>query len=456
MKRWAWCAVIVFLDAPLTIGQGSAYMTYADAKPVLEALREDLWPEALRGKTSAQLEAAWPLWVAERDRAIRERVAEGDEDSLVHLVLFGTSFTNAPRLTSRELAALAKEPGAGLASLQPRINDFVAAVASPRQDERLQFAREVIARHGGDARAYIEARTKAWAADTPSARLLDPDAAPTATLTLFRDRGLSSDTSIFIDLAIEQALQAIKDDGLVRAGAVRRVAIVGPGLDIIDKQNGFDFYPQQTIQPFAVIDSLLRFGLATSGDLDIVAFDLSPRVVQHLDTARERARSGMPYALVLPRPLDRPWTPPLVEYWGRLGNFTAQDVASGFSRKIEPPPNAGRIEIRGVTVRPSLVLATTPRDLNIVLQRIAPASEKEQFDLIVATNILLYYDVFEQSLAAANIAAMLRVGGIFLTNTRIVELPDTPLSAVGHTNVTYMALPGIGDTGDRVTWYQKP
>jgi hypothetical protein len=31
---------------------------------------------------------------------------------------------------------------------------------------------------------------------------------------------------------------------------------VGPGLDFADKQEGYDFYPLQTIQPFAVIDSL--------------------------------------------------------------------------------------------------------------------------------------------------------------------------------------------------------
>jgi len=63
--------------------------------------------------------------------------------------------------------------------------------------------------------------------------------------------------------------------------------------------------------------------------------------------------------------------------------------------------------------------------------------------------------VFEQTLASANIARMLRPGGFFLTNNRVFELPGSPLSGVGYVDVTYMSLPGIGETGDRVIWYQK-
>jgi hypothetical protein len=111
--------------------------------------------------------------------------------------------------------------------------------------------------------------------------------------------------------------------------------------------------------------------------------------------------------------------------------------------------------VRSVLVRPSAVLSTMPRDLNIVLGRLEPLPAREQFDIVVATNILLYYDVFEQSLAGVNIAKMLRPGGLLLTNNRIFELPTTPLSGVGYTDVTYIRLPGIGDTGDRIIWYQR-
>ena len=97
----------------------------------------------------------------------------------------------------------------------------------------------------------------------------------------------------------------------------------------------------------------------------------------------------------------------------------------------------------------------TPVDLNVVTERLDLA-DGDRFDLIIATNVLLYYDVFEQMMASANIARMLRPGGFLLTNNRVFELPGSPLSGAGFADVTYMSLPGIGETGDRVIWYAKP
>jgi len=154
--------------------------------------------------------------------------------------------------------------------------------------------------------------------------------------------------------------------------------------------------------------------------------------------------------VVLPRNLDRRWTPALVTAWERFGDRIGEET-----KAVEAPTSAGRLEIRSVLVRPSVVLSTIPRDLNIVLQRYEPTSTTDQFDLIVATNILIYYDVFEQSLAVANIATMLRPGGFFLTNDRIFELPSTPIGEVGYTDVNYMEFPGIGEAGDRIVWYRR-
>ena len=72
------------------------------------------------------------------------------------------------------------------------------------------------------------------------------------------------------------------------------------------------------------------------------------------------------------------------------------------------------------------------------MQRLEQASDNERFDLVIATNILIYYDVFEQSLALSNIARMLRPGGWLLTNTPLFELPETRLremGASGHARV---------------------
>lgn len=39
------------------------------------------------------MEAAWPDRIARHDREVRARLEQGDEDTIVNWMLFGTSFT---------------------------------------------------------------------------------------------------------------------------------------------------------------------------------------------------------------------------------------------------------------------------------------------------------------------------------------------------------------------------
>ena len=444
----------------------ATYIPYSDAAPVLRSLRDDLLPPELRGKTTVDLATEWSDWVSRRDAAIRARVDEGDADSIIYFLQFGTTFTKQPRISERDLAGiLVREAGGSTNRFVPsptliaRIEDFVAAAASPGTNERMQFARRVIERRGIDPasesgrselRRYLQDRVQVVGQAERLTRLMNPQGDIVDRMTLFRDRGLASDTSILVDFGIEETLVALKTAGLLQQGAVRRVAIIGPGLDFSDKQEGFDFYPAQTIQPFATVDSLIRLGLGSAPELRVFAFDVSPRVLQHLEGARSRAQAGQPYAIVVPRNLDQPWTPGLVGYWERFG-----DQIGDRARAPAPPASAGRVAVRGVAIRPSIVLSVVPEDLNVVLQRVEPLPTDERFDLILATNVLLYYDVFEQSLALANIATMLRPGGVFLSNDRIFELPGSLLESIGHTSTIYLqATAGLGDRGDRIDWYQ--
>jgi 2-polyprenyl-3-methyl-5-hydroxy-6-metoxy-1,4-benzoquinol methylase len=89
--------------------------------------------------------------------------------------------------------------------------------------------------------------------------------------------------------------------------------------------------------------------------------------------------------------------------------------------------------------------------VNVVLQRLQPVEAGGLFDLIIATNVLVYYDVFEQSLALANVAKMLRPGGLFLSNDLVFELPATPMNLLDFTDVVYT---DVGN-GDRFVWYQR-
>jgi chemotaxis methyl-accepting protein methylase len=107
--------------------------------------------------------------------------------------------------------------------------------------------------------------------------------------------------------------------------------------------------------------------------------------------------------------------------------------------------------MRAVRVRPAIASLLSPVDLNIVLQRLE-VSASEPFDLIIATNILVYYDTFEQSLAMANIERMLRPGGFLLSNNALLELPFSRLHAVDYSTVVYSERQS---DGDHIVWYQR-
>jgi SAM-dependent methyltransferase len=233
---------------------------------------------------------------------------------------------------------------------------------------------------------------------------------------------------------------------MLREESVRRVAVIGPGLDFADWDGGYDYYPQQTLQPFALYDSLLRLALPKSGSLDITVFDISTRVLDHLRGSRDRARKGESYVLQLPRGSGRQWTPGAIEYWRAFGDRAGEAVAP-----IPLPAIVNGTETRAARIRPDAVLACQPVDLDIVLERLDLPAE-ERFDLIVATNMFVYYDTFEQTLALSNVAAMLKPGGFLLSNDRLPDGPGASLRLAGSTTVWYSEEPKAGDS---IGWYRK-
>lgn len=445
-----------------------SFIPYEEARPILDAMRDTLSPE-LRDIQSA---AAWARWAEQRDRAIRARLVQGDVDSVVNFMLFGTSFTARPRITLAALIEFARKISSAQATaspeavafaqaLQDRAGDLINAMLRPSENERVTYARRLVESQGIDiktaagreaAKTYliknlsrVVGENEGYTRVLESARVMGDASGEFAERSkLFRDRGLSSDTSLMPNFALEKSLAALKAQGLLAAGSVRRVAIIGPGLDFTDKQDGYDFYPQQTIQPFAVIDSLLRLGLAKPQDLKLTTLDLSPRVNDHLAQARARAARNLPYAVQLP--LDAEWSAELKSYWSKFG-----DQVGAPATPVQVPAGLGQLKVRAVSMRPAIVSMIEPQDLNVVLQRMSLAPG-ERFDLIVATNILVYYDVFEQSLALANIERMLRPGGLLLSNNALLELPGSGVRSVGYDTAVYSNRAG---DGDHIVWYQR-
>jgi hypothetical protein len=441
----------------------AVYIPFADAKQIVSTLAEIL-PDELKGKSEAEVAALWPQWVTRHDTEIRSRLAQGDEDSIVNVLLFGTSFTKHPRVTLSELQRLnASESDLATNRLvAARIRDLVTAATAPTGNERLVFARTVITRKGinietakgkSDAERFLAlslqrvmTENSGYARTLEAARLQGDATEEFAERSrLFRARGLSSDTSLLPNYAIEQSLREIRARGLMTTSGVRRVAVIGPGLDFTDKQEGYDFYPQQTIQPFAVIDSLVRLGLATPRDIQVVTFDLSERVNGHLAQARMRARRGQSYVVQLPRDETAGWNSGAISYWEHFGDQIGTAIPP-----LTIPANTAELRSRAVRILPSVVQKISPIDANIILQRL-DLSPVDKFDLIIATNILVYYDNFEQSLALMNVAQMLKPGGFMLSNNALLEFPFFSVHSLGYSKVPYSDRPNDGDS---IVWYR--
>jgi len=431
----------------------NSFTDYEDVQHLLPLLTEML-PPALKSSAISARRKAWHDWAVAHDRDIRKRLVRGDEDTLVNWLLFGTSFTQQRR-------AFLEEPATadGLRILiSRRTRDLISLLASPDVNERTLFARQVLLGLGyrfdtveeqARLEQYLYAEIDRVVAERQQYRLREEAALPgdevgqiVAQSQLFRDRGLSLDTSVLASFAIEQALETMKNQRLLSSNSIRRVAVIGPGLDFADKNSGHDFYPVQTLQPFTSIDSLVRLGLAAGpAQIELTIFDISPRVNDHILALQRRAKAGTSYILRLPMDLGSQWTPALINYWKSIGDRIGSETP------VAKSADMGKgLEVRGISVRPQVVERLTPIDFNVVTEKWTGAP----FDLIIATNVLVYYDRLDQSLAFAAIEGMLRPGGFFLTNNAVVELPVSKLRSVGVMKVQHSA-----EQIDHVFWYRR-
>lgn len=439
LARVCLASVIALAAAGAAVRGQSRYVGLAEIQPLLQELR-DRAPEVLR--TPPPTPAAWSSWVEKRDHDIRIRLEDGDEDTVLNWLLLGTSFTSQPPVTLDAEAARDEARLHEMATrLGLRMEDLLGAAQAPGDDERRLFVRDALRRRGIDvstasgataAREYLLNRLARF--------LVQWTAIEKQSDANFETRGLSLDTSLQPNFALDTSLAAMKAQGLLTR-PVRRVAVVGAGLDFADKNSGFDFYAPQTVQPFALLDSLRRLGLAAPGGVEIVALDISPRILEHIAHARQKADAGQGYTLYLPLDLTREWAPEFRNYWQHIGDLIGSAAAA------PTPSTTATADVRAVRLPPAVVRSLTAVDTNVVTQRLTG----ETFDLIVATNVLLYYDPFEQALALANVGAMLAPGGVFLTNTSLPAPSAVPVNRVGSTRVTYSR----DGAGDEVVWYQR-
>ncbi len=447
-RRLFFASICLLCAALLAAGAAARYLSFAEVESTLA----DYAASGLPG-SDIQEAAAWDSWVRTRDQEVRARIQRGIEDSISNLILYGTSFTNLPRLQSVEYAANAQS------ELTPAVKAraHALALALPRasQNERIRFVQDFLRTQNIPADAVdnffltnllrLIAEQNAYQQKLKEAAD-DPSALVQVRGTLFESRGLSADASLLPNFALEETLRAMVRKGVLKPGSMKRIAIVGPGLDFADKRTGYDFYPLQTIQPFAVWESVAALGLSNAETLDVVCLDLNPAVIAHIQKLAAQAQAGHPYTIQLPRDTQADLTDAAVAYWKNFGALLGTPA-----KPLPVPQTVSGIVTRAVSIRPALAARLHVYNANIVTQTF-DFPEGQAFDLIIATNILVYYDHFQQALAVANIARLLNSGGIFLSNTILPAQHVTNLEFLGRRPLAYTT---SGAYGDDVVVYRK-
>ena len=439
----------VFLFCLLTLcaalAQTPQFVPFQSAQPVLTAMRDALPPKL---KTTNPVTAdAWNKWVRDRDKEIRGRIEGGEAETLTNLLRLGVTYTKEPRISFVDLQNYEKDRAVNSLA-EKRADDLIRALAGARLSEGMLEMRVFLEKKGfspatPDGRKKIKAYLLANLAhqrDDVNKWVAELSAKKISIYQGFKDRGISTDSNLYPDYTIELHLRKMMEQGLLKPGSVRRVAIVGPGLDFVNKNFGSDFYPPQTTQPFALIDSLARLGLADPASVDVYTFDISARVNRHIERARKTAAAGKPYTIqLLCTPLEQweaAYRAGFLDYWQKFGDRIGKPAT-----RIAVPAAAAEIWNRAVTIHPGVVMRITPVDMNVVYQTL-PLPPEQQFDLVIGTNIFVYYGALEQALARANLATMIRPGGFLLTNE---ILPGTAPSKLADSLQTSV-LVAQGDT----------
>lgn len=365
----------------------------------------------------------WADFVHKKDADIRARLDLGQADTLVNLLRFGVTFTKEYRIYDEYLVKYGQSSLVN-AFAENRADDLIRAMASGNANEGIAHMRAFLERKGYSFKTVEGRKAIKSYLLANLARERDEMVHYISTTRedtrfhLFQDRGISLDTNLWPDFLIDQHLANMVEKGLLRPGAVCRVAIVGPGLDFANKQMGNDFYPRQTTQPFAVVDSLVRLGLCTPAAIEVYTLDISPEVNSHLARVTRNAAAGRAYVVQLPwnttARLAPDYRQAFIEYWRRLGSSIGEPVPA----IAVPPAAAADTQTRAVKIRPEIVRCLTPLDINIILQHLA-LSPPKGFDLIIGTNVFIYFSEFEQSLARLNMALMLNPGGFVLSNDKL-------------------------------------
>ena len=221
----------------------------------------------------------------------------------------------------------------------------------------------------------------------------------------------------------------------------QRILIVGPGLDFSHPELGEEI-PQQSYEPFAILDTLLKSGRTNFQDLKIDLFDISPRVIAYWNDLLKSADQGNPSKLVIVsgtamlrggNESSNEFTTGYVEHFGdSLPGVTFQNSTKKSRRPAPRTLDAYSVSLRTLTIPPAVVKKFHPFQGDLAttsLEKLA-ADNGGRYDLIFCFNTMEYLNETERAMAGINVRNALAANGVFLTDNRFEtdsgERPQDP------------------------------
>jgi hypothetical protein len=133
-------------------------------------------------------------------------------------------------------------------------------------------------------------------------------------------------------------------------------------------------------------------------------------------------------------------------YWQTFGDQIGRSAQVPASKAV-----ADLADWRAVRARPSSVQRMSVLNMNIVSERL----DGEAFDLVIATNVFIYYDVLDQALAMSNVEAMLKPGAFLLANFAAPNLTSVTIRPIDTTTTHYTLARDVSENVvDFIVWYK--
>jgi hypothetical protein len=298
-----------------------------------------------------------------------------------------------------------------------------------REDERTAMWRRYMASRGvepGNPRSVMESVERAAASYDEQFRKeqekLRRGSAPNSIA--FRDGSGLFVTSIFdTSFRLDGLIAWIR--GQAPAARWSRVLVAGPGINIVDQFLGTQV-PVSSPQPVCLFESVLAHGMGDGG-IQVDLADLNPEVVRHWQEAVKRSgayrllgylSAGAPARKYLETFGERIRT--AEKAWFASQPHSGEVLFGGQTGKLRVvAPDDPELLLRDLVVRPAAMRRFSVLEADVVTDRI---TERQTYDAIVATNLLLYFEPAEASLAVFNMSRMLVQGGYLLVTENLDTL----------------------------------